>query len=625
MAIPRWVIVSLFACGLAQAQVTVSAAVDPSSARAGEVVELQLTVDIDSGYHVYAASQGAGGPVATSFEPAEGFPAEVDGGLREPQPHEYFDQGFQFNVLSQSGTVVFTQPLRIPADTAPGVLELDGKLKYQACTDTSCLRPMRADLATTVMVEPGAARPDYQTVPPESGWTVSAKADEPAPDPEQMRGSAAEEARSKGLWTFLLVAFLAGLAALLTPCVWPMVPITVSFFTKQAGDSSRKRIGLAGAYGGGIVVMYTGLGLLLAATLGATGASRIASNPFMNLFFAGLLVFFGLTLFGAVNLSLPSGLVNYANKKGDAGGYVGAMFMGLTLTLAAFTCTVQFVGGVLVWAANGELLWPVLGMLAFSTAFALPFFLLALFPQYLSTLPKSGSWLENSKVVLGIIEIAAAAKFLSNADLVWQWHLLTREVVLSLWSLSSVLIALFLWGKLRVGHAEVPTQVGVKRVAGGALFLLLALYLLWGLTGARLGGVLEALMPPAEYSRDASRQTAEEHWYTDYDEALAQAKASGTNLFLDFTGITCTNCRWMEQNIFTDPDVKEKLSRLTTARLYTDTGDRADEYAAKQVEQYQTASLPFYAIVDPEGRTIATFDGLTKSVAEFAEFLGKGE
>jgi len=476
-----------------------------------------------------------------------------------------------------------------------------------------------------VTVEAGPVRPEFAEPEPESAWAVSAT---PAVEPEALPAplaNAADVARGRGLLTFLLAAFLAGGAALLTPCVFPMVPITVSFFTKQAGDNPRKRVGLAAAYGGGIVVMYSGLGLLLAITLGASSAQRLAANPFLNLAFAGLLIAFALSLFGTFELQLPSGLVNLTSRQGDAGGYLGAMFMGLTLTLAAFTCTVQFVGGVLVWAANGERLWPLLGMLAFSTAFALPFFLLALFPQYLASLPKSGGWLESTKVVLGWIEVGAAFKFISNADLVWAVAGPSRErLVLAGWVICALLATLYLWRYLPQGHGPVPDRLGHGRRWTGLMFLLLAGYFAWGLTGARLGARLEALLPPGDYSRNPLLPRGTLVWYEDLDEARAAAQEAGRNVVLDFTGVTCTNCRWMEQNIFTAPQVAVALGGLTLARLYTDTGHRAAEYQELQTAQYQTASLPFYAIESPDGQTIATFDGLTRDAEAFAAFLAQG-
>ncbi|MCC7492372.1 MAG: thioredoxin family protein [Fimbriimonadaceae bacterium] len=623
------VLLTAAGAALAEGPVAWRAAVEPAAVRPGEVAVLVLRGTCEPPYHIYAVAKSDGGMVSTSFAPSAGL--EPLGGLREPRPKEYFDEGFQVMALAHEGSVVLRQPFRVPPTAPPGTLKLGGELTFQACTETSCQRPATVPLAASVRVVAGAVRPELREPPAETPWAVTATMPPPAssssggapsPNPAPGEGpTAADQARSQGLGQFLLVAFLAGFAALLTPCVFPMVPITVSFFTKQAGDNARKRVGLAASYGLGIVVMYTTFGLLLAATMGASGVQRIAASPVLNLGFAALFVFFALSLFGVFELQLPERWVNIANQKSGAGGYLGAGFMGLTLTLAAFTCTVQFVGGVLVWAANGEYLWPILGMLAFSTAFALPFFLLALFPQYLATLPRSGGWLETTKITLGWIEVAAAVKFVSNADLVWGWRILSRELVLGLWAMVGLLVTLYLAGWLPMGHGA--SHIGRGRRVTAGVFAALTLWLLWGLSGARLAQDLEALLPPADYGRNP-RLVAHEAWIEDLDQAKAAARAAGRPLFLDFTGVTCTNCRWMEQNVFTRPEVAERLARLTLTRLYTDTGARQREYRELQERAYQTASLPFYAVVTADGQTLATFDGLTRDPAKFVAFLDQG-
>jgi thiol:disulfide interchange protein DsbD len=296
--------------------------------------------------------------------------------------------------------------------------------------------------------------------------------------------------------------------------------------------------------------------------------------------------------------------------------------MGLTLTLAAFTCTVQFVGGVLVWAANGERLWPILGMLAFSSAFALPFVLLALFPQYLAAMPRSGGWLHHTKVLLGFIEVGAALKFVSNADLVWQWRVLSRELVLALWAATAFLCVVYLLGRLRLGDGDTPDRVGRGRRLLAALFGALCAYLSWGLTGARLETNLESLLPPAGYGR-GPQEGGDGAWIDDYDQGLATARRMGRVAFVDFSGVTCTNCRWMEQNMFPRPEVAKRLQRFVLIRVHTDLGPQAERYRQMQIARYQTASLPYYALVKPDGSTVATFDGMTRDEARFVAFLDR--
>ncbi len=596
--------------------VKVTATVEPATAHPGEVAVLQMTAAIAAGYHLYGTRLPAEGPVPTRFAPAPGLAALGD--LREPTPLSKFDEGFNVPVTIHEGTVAFRQPFRVPTGAKPGPLVLAGELKYQACTNRSCLRPARQPVKATVTVAAGPVRAAYRD-PPADSPPASAGPVAAAPPPVAPAASVADRARAQGLPTFLLVAFLAGLAALLTPCVFPMVPITVSYFTKQAGDNPRRRVALAVSYGLGIMVTYTTLGLVLAATLGAGGAQRLAANPWLNLFIAALFGFFALSLFGAFELRLPSGVVNFADRRSELGGYLGALFMGLTLTLAAFTCTVQFVGGVLVWAANGQWLWPILGMLAFSLAFALPFVLLALFPQYLAALPRSGGWLETTKVVLGWIELGAAVKFISNADLVWRWLVFTRELVLALWAVCALLSALYLAGWLPMGHASPAARPSRRRWLAVGAFGLLSLWFLWGLTGAKLTALVESLLPPSDYRRGAAAGGGE--WLEDLDAALQQAAATRRLVFVDFTGVTCTNCRWMEQNLFPRAAVAARLARLVRVRLYTDTGPLQQQYRDLQVQRFQTAALPFYAILRADGTAVATFDGLTRDEAAFVAFL----
>ncbi len=602
--------------------VTWQSHLEPATARPGEVVLLVMEATIEAPFHIYGVEK-VEGPTPTSFALAEASPVKVEGGLLQSEPKRKHDEAFDIDVTYHEAKATFRQALRVPKSATPGELSIDGTLRLQACTERSCLPPAKAPVGSKLTVEAGPVRAEYANPPkqpataePTAPATTSTK-----PQPAAAGGTA-DKARQAGLLQFLLVAFLAGLAALLTPCVFPMIPITVSFFTKQAGDSPRKRVSLALFYGAGIMVMYTGLGLVMAATMGATGAQRVAANPWVNLFFAALFIFFAVSLFGYFELQLPSGLVNRSSNLGSAGGYLGALFMGLTLTLAAFTCTVQFVGGVLVWAANGEWLWPILGMISFSTAFAAPFVLLALFPQYLAAMPRSGGWLHHTKVVLAFIEVGAALKFISNADLVWQWQVFSRDLVLGAWAAICFLTAVYLWGRLRIADGDCPDRVSRGRRLLAVLFLVKTVYLAWGLTGAKLQTTLEALLPPSGYGRGA--QSGESNWTGEYEVGLAKAREQGQVAFVDYTGVTCTNCRWMEQNMFPKPAVAQRLAKMTLIRLYTDQGDRAEQYRDMQVANYKTISLPFYAIVAADGTTIATFDGMTRDESAFVAFLDKG-
>ena len=406
---------------------------------------------------------------------------------------------------------------------------------------------------------------------------------------------------------FIWLAASAGALSLLTPCVFPMIPITVSYFAQHSGVDRRTSVRNALVFGMGIVLTFTALGFALAVLVGATGVARFAANPWVNLGLTAVFVAFALSLFGVINITIPSRWVtalDSASRSRDSAGMIGALLMGLTFTLTSFTCTAPFVGTVLVTAAQGQWTQPLVGMLTYSIVFALPFFALALAPQSLSRLPRAGNWLASVKIAMGILELAAAMKFLSNADLVWQWGIFTRPVVLATWVVLSLALAWYLAGKSWVG-AAVAVAVGI--------------WLATGIRGKPLGE-LESFLPQSGLTH------GELAWgLNDYDGALARAKAEHRAVFIDFTGYTCTNCRWMETNMFTRPEVKSAMGGFVLARLFTDgDGTLYDKQQAMQQARYGTVALPFYAIVAPDGRTLASFPGLTRNPDEFLAFLHRG-
>jgi len=394
----------------------------------------------------------------------------------------------------------------------------------------------------------------------------------------------------------------------------------------------------AGVYGLTIVGAFTGLGALAAALLGAAGAQSIAASPWTNLAIGAVLVAFGLSLLGLFELKLPTGLTNYLNRQSERqSGYVGAVFMGLTLTVVSFSCTAPFVGGLLAAAAQGTWLYPVLGMLVFSGVLALPFVGFALFPEALERLPSSGGWMNALKVTLGFVELAAALKFFSNADLVWGGAVwLSRPLVIAFTIVLFALAGAYLLGALRLSHdppPEPPRRVGVGRVLAAALFLGLALYMTPGLLGARLGS-LDAYFPP-RHATDVGRLPASSGAETtavgaldwnqnDIDAAMAKAKESGTPVFVDFSGYTCTNCREMEANVFPAPAVAEHLrADFVLLRLYTDDADKGPALQRYQQQTVGTAALPSYAVVTPEGTLAARHSGMASPKA-FDAFLEEG-
>jgi len=410
---------------------------------------------------------------------------------------------------------------------------------------------------------------------------------------------------------YLWLAASAGAVSLLTPCVFPMIPITVSYFTNQAANGIRSAFVFAVA----IIGSFTGLGVLAALVFGAAGLLRFAANPFLNLTLAALFIFFALNLFGLYQITLPSSTLTRLDQetRRREAHLTGAILMGLTFALTSFTCTAPFVGTVLVTAATGAWREPALGMLVYSTVFALPFFVLALIPQWAARLPKAGRWLVTLKVVMGFLELAAAIKFLSNADLVWHWGIFTRDVVLALWIALSGLTAAYL-------VASGPGTVG--RLAGAAAALGVGIWLATGLVGRSLGE-LESFLPPKPGQRDS--YVLNLNWHlNDLPSAMTIAKAESKPVFIDFTGYTCTNCRWMEANVFARADVKAELNHFALARLFTDgDGPVYENQQAYQEKTFNTVALPLYAILAPDGHTIATLPGLTRDPAVFVAFLEK--
>jgi thiol:disulfide interchange protein len=439
---------------------------------------------------------------------------------------------------------------------------------------------------------------------------------------------------------FIWLAASAGALSVLTPCVFPMVPITVSYFTSRGTVSRRAALWQATLFGLGIVATFTALGLALAIFVGATAAALLAANPWVNLALSGLFVAFALNLFGMYEISLPSawlnaldGVVGKSQRPGSAPGIVGALLTGAVFTLTSFTCTAPFVGTVLVTAAQGNWRMPLIGMLVYSTVFALPFCLLALVPQGIARLPRSGEWLRRLKVVMGFVELAAAVKFLSNADLVWHWNVFTRQVVLMSWIVLAAATAAYLFGAGRTIGARDKQSMGVGRLVAGALALAIGVWLAAGLSGRSLGE-LESFLPPASTPAMQSAQgngggvtvpVALDWRVNDYAGALRDAQQRGKRVFIDFTGYTCTNCRWMEGNMFSRPDVKAALSRYVLSRLFTDgEGQVYEQQQAFQQSQFNTVALPLYAVVDANGHTVTSLAGLTRDPTTFLAFLERG-
>jgi len=660
--------------------VSVSAKIDQSQLKPGQTAKVLITAKLEPGWHLYALTQPAP-PRAAKVTIDEGGVFKLIPPVQQPKPKIYKDPNFSqpgeppFMSQAFENEVTFTAPVKVTNDAKSGPQKLIARFSYQVCDDQTCMRPTTKTFeiettiaAASVKPTPAPTKQEMSAVsfqpkaPVTSETPVPTPTATPGPPPPTPVPSAtpvvafnkeganppnqppaggvsdedlAKDLKNRGLFGFIWFAIIQGLLALLTPCVFPMIPITVSFFTKRDQKSGGAAVGQAAFFSAGIIFTYTALGLALAALAGPTGLNKLAASPWMNLFLTLLFVLFALNLFGMFEIRIPSGLVTKLDAKAQnaqGGATLATVLMGITFTLTSFTCTTAFVGTVLIYATRGEWFWAVIGMAAFATAFALPFFLFALFPRWLSSLPKSGGWLNSVKVVMGFLEIAAAFKFLSNVDLVWGWNTVSRNLVLAAWIAIALVTAIYLLGKIQLPHDTLVERLGVLRMLFATFFFAVTFYLLTGLFGAPLGE-LDAWLPPDETNGRSWLTSvgapAKNVWIESYEAALQKARAENKPVFLNFTGVTCTNCRWMEKNMFPDPLVKKELDRFVLAELFTDreTDDHKAEdekNAERQSTQFGSAALPLYAIISPDQKTLAVFPSLTRDKQEFIGFLQKG-
>ena len=568
----------------------------------GENLHLSFNVEIDEGFHIY------------SVHPEKSLsPTYVDivdsmyfshiGIINEPKPLKKFDKNFNQDIYYHKKNIQLVQNLKLIDNLESKKYLVNGVFEYYACDESMCI-PKWDDFSFEFQIFEGNKRDDFCSV-----IQLEYNSDKEL--------SELESEINKGLFSFILFALGMGFLALLTPCVFPMIPITVSYFTKEGEKEENNPIFSASLYALGIIFIFTTLGLLLSFTLGASGAGDLAANPWINIFIASLFIYLAFSLFGYYEIQTPSFIRQFSINQESRGGVIGILFMSLTFTLTSFTCTVAFVGALLATASQGAVFWPIIGMLSFSLAFASPFFLLALFPQYLSKLPKSGGWLNSVKVIMGFLEIAAAFKFISNVDLVWNWGIFDRNMVLFIWALIFILMGLYLLGLIKMPFDSPINKWSFTRISFCLIFLLIGVYLSTGLfNNNKVHGLVESYLPPDK----------QEEWIENLDEGYILAKELNKPIFIDFTGYTCTNCRWMEINIFEEEDVKLIFENFILVKLYTDGKEDIHKKNRKlEIDRFGTAALPYYVILSPDDKVLGTFPGMDTNKNNFITFLNNSK
>jgi thiol:disulfide interchange protein DsbD len=602
---------------------TLTAAGGKAAVSPGGKAYFDLKATIDPGWHLYSPTTPLGGPIVTKIQ-VSANPLLADSRIYRPQPVRKLDPNFQIDTETYTGDAVFLAEVTA-AGNAAGETNVEAAVRYQVCSDVKCLPPVKKTAMAALTFAGGAAAIPFNL--PAGYLLVPAGEAAVIPVPAERKRVAPATAQ-QDLLPFLLTAFGFGLASLFTPCVFPMIPITVSFFLNQGGGSGGAKRGWLQAllFCAGIVVLFTGLGFLITALAGPFGVVQLGSSPWVNGFIALVFFVFGLSLLGAFELTLPSGLLTKLNSASQGGGYLPTLLMGLTFSLTSFACIGPIVGPLLIASVQQKGAQPVLGMMSFAIGLAAPFFLLALFPSYLRKLPRSGGWMVRVKVVLGFIVLAVMLKYLSNVDQVLQTHWLTRERFLAAWIVLFALPGVYLLGFLFMEGIKREENVGVARALIAALFLMFSVSLVPGLFGARLGD-LDAFVPEgsgtASGGLGASTAAAPAGYFKNQlDAGLAMAREQNKMVLVNFTGYACTNCHWMKANMFTRPEIQAALRDFVIVDLFTDGTDADSEKNQKLEDQrFGTASIPFYAILDANQHVVATFPQLTRNPREFLGFL----
>lgn len=624
---------------------------------------LKAQAKIQSGWHLYGQYIEEGGPSPTAFtfknQPKK---FELIGKTTEDKGHETVDKIFDMKIKYFEDQALFTQKIKFISDD---ISDVAAEVDFMVCDDSNCLPPSTEELTFKIPKEKKLASAEETAVVKTDSVTKEEKSVSQTEEKKSKQeiASSSKKTESRGLLTIFILAFLSGFAALLTPCVFPMIPMTVSFFTKQ---SKSKAAGIKNAliYGISIVIIYVLLGSIVTAVFGADSLNALSTNVWFNLIFFILLVVFACSFLGAFEIVLPSSLANKVDSQADRGGLIGIFFMALALAIVSFSCTGPIVGTLLVEAASKGGIAPIVGMLGFSIAIALPFSLFAAFPGWLNALPKSGGWLNTVKVVLGFLELALAFKFLSNADLVLQLHWLEREVFLAIWIAVFGMLAFYLFGKITLPHDSPLNHISVGRLGFGLIVLSFTIYLIPGLWGAPLK-LISGFPPPMQYSESpnglgvssnselktaGSLPEGAEHGpqniitFHDYNKGMEYAKKVGKPVLLDFTGYACVNCRKMEELVWSDPKVLEVLNNdVVLISLYVDdkkelpeteqyvsetTGKKiktiGNKWSDLQIKTYKANAQPFYVIVDHNSVNLTEPSAYNPNIEEYYGWLQSG-
>ena len=637
----------------------------------GAEAEIVFHATIDNGWHVYSTDIGKDGPIEATFNIVKMDGAELVGKL-EPRGNviRKMDKLFGMELKYFENEATFVQKIKF---TKPQY-DIDCYLEYGACSDESCLPPSEVELKESGEVslvvsadkkettedkkekeedgiQPDTAKADTVEADTTKAEVFSDEADLWAPVTEELRSlGSGEDLAERSLWWLLLMGFLAGLAAVCMPCIWPIIPMTVSFFLKRSKDDRRKGLRDAFAYGLSIIVIYVGLGMLVTAIFGSDTLNSLSTSAVFNVFLFLLLVVFACSFFGWFEIKLPDSWADSVDTKAsETSGLLSIFLMAFTLVLVSFSCTGPIIGMLLVQTTTtGNWLAPTLGMLAFAVALALPFTIFAMFPSWMKSAPKSGSWMTTIKVVLGFIELAFSLKFLSVADMAYGWHILDREVFLSLWIVIFAMLGAYLVGWLKFQEDEVggPSKpMPVLCIMGGLMSFAFAVYMLPGLWGAPCKAV-SAFAPPISTQDFNLNEHVVEAEFNDYESGLATARAQGKPVFLDFTGYGCVNCREMEATVWADPRVSEKLRNdYVLISLYVDdktplkepmtvTDEKGNQKTLRTVgakwsylqsHKFGANAQPFYVAINPTtGKPLTGSRGHNKDVQAYIDFLNQG-